>query len=113
MSIYKRGGRYWIHFVWNGEHIQESTKQGNPRVARQIEAAKRTQLAKGEVGIKEKPKAERFTIETLLERLQASYEMEGKASAKNLSLIRRAKKDFGTKMALALTAEEVDAYIER
>jgi hypothetical protein len=30
------------------------TKQGNPRTARQIEAAHRTALAKGEVGISER-----------------------------------------------------------
>ena len=55
MSIFKRGRVYWYHFVFNGEHIQESTKQGNPRVARQMEAAHRTALAKGEVGIRTKP----------------------------------------------------------
>jgi integrase len=54
MSIFKRGRIYWYNFVFNGRHIQESTKQGNPRVARQIEAAHRTALAKGEVGIREK-----------------------------------------------------------
>ena len=54
MAIFKRGRIYWYHFVFNGEHIQESTKQGNPRVARQMEAAHRTSLAKGEVGIREK-----------------------------------------------------------
>src|SRR5438270_11937920 len=54
MAIFKRGRIYWYHFVFNGEHIQESTKQGNPRTARQIEAAHRTALAKGEVGIREK-----------------------------------------------------------
>ena len=52
MSIFKRGNVYWYHFLFNGEHIQKSTKQGNPRTARQIEAAYRTALAKGEVGIK-------------------------------------------------------------
>ena len=51
MSIFKRGKIYWYHFVFEGQHIQASTKQGNPRVARQIEAAHRTRLAKGEVGI--------------------------------------------------------------
>ncbi len=51
MSIFKRGSVYWYHFLFNGEHIQKSTKQGNPRTARQIEAAQRTALAKGEVGI--------------------------------------------------------------
>lgn len=54
MPIYKRGKTYWFHFYWNGEHIQKSTRQGNPRVARQIEAAYKTQLAKGEVGIEQR-----------------------------------------------------------
>ena len=51
MSIYKRGKVYWYQFVFNNRRIQCSTKQGNPRVARQIEAAHKTRLAKGEVGI--------------------------------------------------------------
>jgi integrase len=54
MAIFKRGRVYWYHFVFNGQHIQESTKQGNPRVARQMEAAHKTALAKGEVGIRER-----------------------------------------------------------
>ena len=61
MSIFKRGNVYWYHFLFNGEHIQESTKQGNPRTARQIEAAKRTALAKGEVGIEERKAAPMFS----------------------------------------------------
>jgi integrase len=53
MSIFKRGRVYWYHFVFNGKHIQESTKLGNPRTARQMEAAHKTALAKGEVGFRE------------------------------------------------------------
>ena len=54
--IYKRGkkGIYWYKFVFNGELIRESTHQTNDKVARQMEAAHRTALAKGEVGIREK-----------------------------------------------------------
>lgn len=74
MSIYKRGGcnknrpngtcskcgkrgscgTYWYKFQWQGKLIRKSTHQGNDKVARQIEAAHRTSLAKGEVGIREK-----------------------------------------------------------
>lgn len=54
MSIYKRGKIYWYKFMWDGELVRESTKQRNDRVARQMEAAHRTALAKGEVGIREK-----------------------------------------------------------
>jgi integrase len=53
MAVYKRGETYWFEFVFNGERVRESTKQGNKRVAEQIEAARRTQLAKREVGIHE------------------------------------------------------------
>src|ERR1044072_7885478 len=62
MAIYKRGRVYWYKFYFNNRRIQCSTKQGNPRVARQIEAAHKTRLAKSEVGI-ETPKK----IETLNE----------------------------------------------
>jgi integrase len=61
MSIFKRGSVYWYHFLFNGEHIQKSTKQGNPRTARQMEAAYKTALAKGEVGITERKPARLFS----------------------------------------------------
>src|SRR5271165_3983907 len=54
VSIYKRGDVYWYKFMWKGELVRESTKQGNDKVALQMEAAHRTSLAKGEVGIREK-----------------------------------------------------------
>jgi integrase len=76
MAIYKRGcdkqgqdgtcskcgkrgscGVYWYKFMWQGKLIRESTKQGNDKIARQMEAAHRTSLAKGEVGIREKKPA--------------------------------------------------------
>jgi integrase len=52
--IYKRGEVYWYKFMWKGKLVRESTKQGNDKVARQMEAAHRTSLAKGEVGIRER-----------------------------------------------------------
>ena len=54
MGVYKRGETWWYRFNWNGETIRESTKQSNKRVAEQIESARRTGLAKGEVGIKDR-----------------------------------------------------------
>jgi len=54
MAIYKRGAIYWYKFTFNGEAIRESTRQKNQHTARQMEAAHRTSLAKGEVGIRDK-----------------------------------------------------------
>jgi integrase len=58
MAVYKQkdSNNWWFKFTWNGKLIRESTKQSNKRVAEQIEAARKTALAKGEVGIKEKKK---------------------------------------------------------
>jgi integrase len=62
MAVYKqpKSKNWWYKFNWNGEPIRESTKQTNKRVAEQMEAAHRTALAKGEVGIREKAKAPAF-----------------------------------------------------
>ncbi len=57
MSIYKRGRIYWYKFMWNREMVRESTCQTGQNTARQMEAAHRTSLAKGEVGIREKKAA--------------------------------------------------------
>src|SRR5687767_2383609 len=76
MSIFKRGRVYWYHFVFNGQHVQESTKQGNPRVARQMEAAHRTGLAKGEVGIRERklvPTLQQFIAKEFLPWASATF----------------------------------------
>ena len=62
MAIFKRGNVYWFNFWWRGQHIQRSSKQGNPRVARQIEAAHRTELAKGEVGIEQPRSVPTFKV---------------------------------------------------
>jgi site-specific recombinase XerD len=57
VAIFKRGRTYWFHFLWKGQHVQQSTRQGNPNVARTLEAAYRTALAKGEAGIEERKPA--------------------------------------------------------
>jgi hypothetical protein len=51
MAVYKRGGVYCYEFVFNGERIRDTTKTGNRSAARQIEAARKLALAKGEAGI--------------------------------------------------------------
>lgn len=58
MAVYKRGRVWWYRFTWNAEAIRESTKQTNKRVAEQIEAAHKTSLAKGLVGIRDRKAAE-------------------------------------------------------
>ena len=59
MAVYKQkdSNNWWYEFTWSGERIRESTKQSNKRVADQIEAARKTQFAKAEVGIQHRKPA--------------------------------------------------------
>ena len=69
MAVYKRGRVWWYRFTWRGEAVRESTKQTSQRVARQMEAAHKTSLAKGEFGIREKmlaPTLEQFIDQDFL-----------------------------------------------
>src|SRR5437763_1333438 len=56
MAVYKqaKSRNWWYKFNWNGKSIRESTKQTNKRTAEQMEAAHKTALAKGEVGIRDR-----------------------------------------------------------
>jgi integrase len=62
VMIYRRGKYYWFKFMFNGQLVRASTKVSNAQVARNIESARRTALAKGEVGIKEKKPAPTLVV---------------------------------------------------
>src|ERR1700685_3901112 len=69
MGVYKRGHVWWYRFTWRGGAIRESTKQTNKRVAEQIEAAHKTSLAKGEVGLRDRvpaPTVRQFAVRDFL-----------------------------------------------
>src|SRR4051812_28186252 len=62
MAVYKRGGTYWFHFIFEGRHIQKSAKTTNKRKAETIEAAYKTKLAMGKVGIHEAKPVPTFSV---------------------------------------------------
>jgi hypothetical protein len=65
---------------------------------------------KGEVGLADRP---RFTVDQLLDRLKLRWQLQGKASSQNLSVLKKAKEDFGTKMADELTTQDLERYALR
>jgi len=75
MAVFKRGRVWWYKFNWNGRTIRESTKISNKRAAESIEAARKTELAKGEVGIKDRapvPTVAEFAENTFLPFVRAT-----------------------------------------
>jgi integrase len=73
--VYKRGKNYHYKFKWRGETIRRTTKQSNKRVAETMEAAHKTALAKGEVGIVDRkpvPTLAKFADEKFLPFIRAT-----------------------------------------
>lgn len=76
MAVYKRGKVWWFKFTFNGEAFRESTKQTNKRIAEQIEAARKTGLAKGDVGIRDRapvPTFAEFIKRDFLPHVEANF----------------------------------------
>jgi hypothetical protein len=120
MAVYKqKKTKNWSYkFVWNGQQIRKSTKQTNKRVAEQIEAAYKTALAKGEVGIREKKQ-----IPTLVEFAQRHFrpfiDSRFKDKAKTREYYLNGVKNLLSDMGLAgtrvdaINSEKIGSYIAR
>jgi integrase len=115
MSIYqKTNSKYWwFRFTFKKKRIQRSTKVENKREAQDIARAAWVALARGEVGLVEKPKKERVSIGVLLDRLEQYYRSESKWSPQNESTLAQTREAFGKKMADELTEAHVETYIEK
>jgi len=59
MGIYKRGGRYWYEFSFQGQRIRESAKTSSKTIARDAERQRRREL---ELGINRIAKRERMPL---------------------------------------------------
>ena len=111
-------GVYWYKFMWQGKLIRESTKQGNDKVARQMESAHRTALAKGEVGIREKKPASTLS-EFIDKRFEPWAKTQFSSRAKTWLWYRnglRRLKTFGPIASLPLneiTSESIAGYVTR
>jgi integrase len=118
MAVYRRGKIWWYRFTWNAHPIRESTKQTNRRVAEQIEAAHKTSLAKGEVGIRDHrsaPTLGEFAKDDFLPFCRStfaakpktlSYYENGIARLLEYGLLANARLD-------AVTTEKISGYIRR
>lgn len=118
MAVYKQKGskNWWYKFTWNGESIRESTKQTNKRVAEQMEAAHRTALAKGEVGIRDKklvPTLKEFAERDFLPFVRSTLASKPKTLAYYENGLQRllAFKRLATERMDALTSDRVSEYI--
>jgi len=120
MGVYKQKGskNWWYKFAWNGETIRESTKVTNKRAAEQMEAARKTQLAKGEVGIKDRkpsPTLQAFLTKSFLPFFEATKQEEPNTLMFYRSRVKKLLEDpalAGSSLE-KITSDDIVSYIAR
>jgi site-specific recombinase XerD len=116
MSIRKRGKRYWYRCMWKGQWIEKSTRQGNANTARQMEAAHKTALAKGELGIIERqpaPTLKKFAEDSFLPYIASTFLKQPKTKAYyeyGVKCLLRFQKLAAARLD-AITSETIGAYV--
>jgi integrase len=117
-----RGTAAWVAYCYDGKEIRERAidlKTKKPTDDINI-AAKYLKDRMEAINAEKRggdafmtPHVKRLTISDLLSALKAKYEKDGKASAQNLSVVRRAEADFGPRRALALTSKDIEEYKDK
>lgn len=105
---------WWAAYYLRGKEYRESTGETDDVKAGKFLQRKLKEVGADQLGLHKftTPKASRVTIHELTEALKSDFELRGKASAQNLSVLKRVDADFGTYRAVDLTAEKIDKYIE-
>jgi len=110
MTIYRRGSVYWFDFVCKGRRIQRSTRQGNWRVAEQLEAVERSRLSLAEAGIVERepaPLLSDFAKQFLAEVEKDRHPRTVRRYRVSLVSL---EKWFGSKRLSEITSEAISQY---
>jgi integrase len=113
--VFLRGSTWWAAFYVDSRQQRESTKktdreQAEKYLHKRLKEVHAHELDASRQFVSQHDK--RRTVAELMDALKTDFEIRGKNSRQNLSNIARARADFGITRAAALTAEQVDRYVQ-
>lgn len=118
--VYKQRNseNWWFKFTWRGQVIRESTRQRNKRVAEQIEAARKTELAKGVAGLRHRepvPTLAGFINSDFLPFVRTTFAAKVKTRAyyENGAKHLLAFDKLATEPLDAITSEKIAVYVAK
>jgi integrase len=113
---FKRGETWWIAFYVDGREQRESSKAKDEAAAQKYLRGKLKEVHAHEVD-PSKPflsqRGRKRTVSGLMDALQADFEIRGKWNPQARTNVEHVRSAFGNIRATALTAEQVDEYIQR
>jgi integrase len=113
MSLYReKSGNYCYDFWWNGHRVKESTRQKSKQVARQMEAARKTDLARGEAGLQRQrcPEFGAFVEQEFLPWFEAVHQAHARTYRRHLVSSRPLLKHFAGWMLTEIDSGSVEKY---
>ena len=111
----KNSNVWWLRYRVNKKQIRESSGETDQSKAEKLLTHRLKEIGADDIGARTftLPKNQKLTIHDLLEALKRDFELRGKLSNQNKSGLKRADADFGTYRAMGLTADKIDAYVQR
>jgi integrase len=115
-TLYRQKGsaNYWMQFFLNGRKHRESTGETDEKRARDALKKRLKQVHASEVtgAVFESARMRTLCVSDLCKALQSDLTLRGKWNSQNRSHLKRVCVDFGDSLALAVTPERIDRYIE-
>lgn len=88
MSVFKRGGVYWYHFLFAGRHIQESAKTTSKTLAKSAEQKRRRELEEGFNSLTDGRKDRIRTIAELADKyLRTTSSATGQGASRSMQFV--------------------------
>src|SRR6266581_2764535 len=108
-GIYKRGNVLWIHYNLAGKTFRESAQTDDDQKARRFLRHRLDQTGAARQGAKAfiPPKAQKATVNELLDSLERDLRLRGKLSRQLQTNIKHLREHFGFVLALNVTADQV------
>lgn len=114
--VFKRGGIWWVAFYVDGREQRESARTDSEGTAQKYLRKKLKEVHAHELD-PAKPfvtqRERKRTVSDLMDALKADFEIRGKWNPQVRTNVEHVRTTFGNMRATALTAEEVDGYIQR
>ena len=114
--VFRRGGNWWVAFYVDGRERRESAKTRDEQTAQKYLRKKLKEVHAHELD-PAKPfltqRDRKRTVADLMDMLKADLEIRGKWNPQVRSNLEHVRSGFGNIRATALTAEQVDDYIQR
>jgi integrase len=110
MTIYRRGVTWWYHFLYEGQHIQESAKTRSKSVAKDRERNRRLELDKALNSPADRRKDRARTLNELADAYLEEYRLKHKAVTFAEYAVDHVLDHLGEKMLIEIGDEAVRGY---